>query len=113
MSHQALCPKENTLQVADMLTKTGMTILALTFGSLSLPSYAQDAIGSAQFEAPVEMASLKIAPRQSGETASIPVPVPRPDITQAAQPLQAQPQQEIRRTASGIRIVGPRFFPSE
>jgi len=54
------------------------------------------------------MASLQIAPRQRGETASIPIPMPRPDITQAAQPLQ-----EIRRTASGIRIVGPRFFPAE
>ncbi|MEC5322486.1 hypothetical protein [Aurantimonas sp. A3-2-R12] len=108
MSRQALCPKENTLQVAHMFTKTGMTILALTFGSLTLPAYAQDVVGSDQFEAPVEMASLQIAPRQPGETASIPVPMPRPDITQAA-----QPQQEIRRTASGIRIVGPRFFPAE
>lgn len=94
-----------------MFTKTGMTILALTFGSLTLPTYAQDVVGSDQFEAPVEMASLQIAPRQRGETASIPVPMPRPDITQAAQ--QPQARQEIRRTASGIRIVGPRFFPAE
>ncbi len=94
-----------------MLTKTGTTLLALTFGSLTLPAYGQDAAGLAQFDAPVEMASLDVGSQTQSRESYIPVPMPRPEITEAIP--AAQPTQEIRRTASGIRIVGPRFFVSE
>lgn len=95
-----------------MLTKTGMTIAALSFGVLTAPAIAQDAISSDQFSAPVEMASLDLGSQKPRSEAYVPVPMSRPEILEAAAP-SVQPAQEIRRTASGIRIVGPRFFPAE
>ncbi|HEY9058281.1 MAG TPA: hypothetical protein VIN77_14110 [Aurantimonas sp.] len=94
-----------------MLTKTGMTLLALTFGSLTLPAHGQDGTGSAQFDAPVEFASLAIGSQTQSREVYIPVPMPRPEIIETIATTQAA--QKIRRTAGGIRIVGPRFFASE
>lgn len=62
-----------------------------------------------------EMAALDVSELRTGEfSAFVPVPTPRPAA--AAEETVLAPQAalaEIRRTADGIRIVGPRFFPED
>jgi hypothetical protein len=83
--------------------------LAVAACLVSPPAGAQDQADEASYE----MASLDRSVEASHSTA-IPLPTPRPDLAQAlgSATIAAQPA-EIRRTAEGYRIVGPRFFPED
>ncbi|NDV88204.1 hypothetical protein GTW51_16000 [Aurantimonas aggregata] len=81
--------------------------LVAAAGFLSTTASAQDQGGNALYE----MASLDTsALRTSDYSDFVPVPTPRPAMVEAASAPTAAPV-VIRRTAEGIRLVGPRFFP--
>ena len=81
--------------------------LAVAAGFLSTTASAQDQGGDAFYE----MAALDTGDLGATDYSKfVPVPTPRPSLTEPTFVSTAAPV-EIRRTAEGIRMVGPRFFP--
>lgn len=78
-------------------------------GFLATTASAQDQGRNALYE----MASLDTSELRTPDySAFVPVPTPRPSVIEEASMPTAEPV-EIRRTAEGIRLVGPRFFPAD
>jgi hypothetical protein len=83
--------------------------LAVAACLVSPPAGAQYQADDASYE----MASLDRSVDAS-RSSVIPLPTPRPDLAQAFDGAHAPAEPaEIRRTADGFRIVGPRFFPED
>ena len=84
--------------------------LTVAAGFLTTSALAQDQGGYATYE----MASLELGELRSGDFSTfVPVPTPRPVAAEEAALVPQVAPTEISRTAEGIRIVGPRFFPED
>ncbi|MEH6718849.1 MAG: hypothetical protein V7704_08220 [Aurantimonas endophytica] len=102
-------PRSDKMRKNNMKFTVIAGALVAAAGFLSTPVSAQDQGADALYE----MASLDTSQLRTNDDAGfVPVPTPRPAaIEQASAPAVAPV--EIRRTAEGIRLVGPRFFPAD
>ena len=87
-----------------MSFKSNAFFLAALCGATASQALAQE-------QTPVQMVDLSTIIDGSGPALSasrVPVPAPRPGAGDAG-----IGNVSVRRTASGIRLVGPRFFPKQ